>query len=464
MFMGPDDARLLTFSEDRFLTEYDVRQSIAAEELVMIRRFRYESSAKVLSAVWLSGSADGGAAPELLTCGSEFKLKTWHLDTLSITRTVVGPLLDGHPLRSLCPIPLLDADDKRPFIAFCTNGRTLGLQLLPFDGNAFRHVGMLAHPKSIRKLFALPDGKTLFTLGEKDSAIFVWDIRRQAVLDNFKRGGDGLMPFVQALPGGLKGWLFREMQDMFYYMQILSNSQDCPEEQTVSDSIPLSDVPDYLRGLGVFLSEFEENNLVLELSENRPQMVRHIRVMFGDLLMVYVNHRPAQGYQIEKLKHAMAYFSTSSLANRSDSKMRKSSRKSSNWYRDGEKTFVLDRDRLMDVCCNMGEKMGRLQAARYLVALLANAEDELTVEDILEGTDEPNSDEEEATERLLFNAPEVFNVQDFLEDVFGLDSTGMATENFGFSFLHMRHEDPGQVNEVFKNSPKVDFKDTTLSD
>jgi hypothetical protein len=55
-----------------------------------------------------------------------------------------------------------------------------------------------------------------------------------SVVDNhFFSGGSGLDPFFSLLPGGKQGWLIKEMQDMFFYMQILASGIGSADEKQV---------------------------------------------------------------------------------------------------------------------------------------------------------------------------------------------------------------------------------------
>lgn len=435
-FAGADVAsRLLTFAADRQLTEYDVVQSLAAGELVMVQRRTYDQTAWVTAALGIDAcpATSGG---DVLTFDSTMKVKCWHTDddepsSSMIRRTAVGPLLDGQPVRCACHIPRRAAADGDAFVAFATGGNLLGLHLLPFDGNAFRHVGMMAHPHGVCRMHAAADGRTLFTLGRNDYAIFEWRIRRRAVYECVQRGGAGLMPFCRALPGGRDGWLFREMQDLFYYMQILKRGCiDSPDEQTVAQALHLADVPDYLRGLGLFLSEFEAHNVLVELSDNRPEMAARVLVSFGDLVRVYVNHRPTRGYAMAELQAGIKSIAV------------------------GNKQ-LLDRDRLMALCCTKGEPMGRAEAARYLRALLSPDDGPpfLMVRS-QQQKDEAAGDKGQRLEakRLLAVLPEVFSVHDLLENMFGLETT--SEDVGGFSFLYGQCDDPGLINATLNNEPQ----------
>lgn len=69
-------------------------------------------------------------------------------------------------------------------------------------------------------------------------------------------GGTELEPFYCLLEGGKNGWLFQEIQDLFFYMQILQQENiDLPRR--VSDSINLTEVPHLVRTCGFYPSKFE---------------------------------------------------------------------------------------------------------------------------------------------------------------------------------------------------------------
>ncbi|KAF5290022.1 hypothetical protein FQR65_LT11688 [Abscondita terminalis] len=58
-------------------------------------------------------------------------------------------------------------------------------------------------------------------------------------------------PYYSLIEGGLDGWLFKEMQDLFYYMQILHQGENTVLPRIVSDYIPVSEFPDLMRAVGI---------------------------------------------------------------------------------------------------------------------------------------------------------------------------------------------------------------------
>lgn len=64
-------------------------------------------------------------------------------------------------------------------------------------------------------------------------------------------------PFYCLIEGGVNGWLFSEMKDLFYYMQILHQGENTVLPRVVSDRVPLVELPDLMRACGYYPSEFE---------------------------------------------------------------------------------------------------------------------------------------------------------------------------------------------------------------
>lgn len=73
----------------------------------------------------------------------------------------------------------------------------------------------------------------------------------------FDQGGKDLHPYYCLLEGGCDGWLFSEMNAIFYYMQILDKGEDSPLPRRVHDKVPIYVLPNLLRALGFFPSETE---------------------------------------------------------------------------------------------------------------------------------------------------------------------------------------------------------------
>lgn len=70
-------------------------------------------------------------------------------------------------------------------------------------------------------------------------------------------GGPGLDPYYSLIEGGRNGWLFHEMEDLFYYMQILTQGEDTATSRVVSNKIKIAQLPDLMRACGFYPTEFE---------------------------------------------------------------------------------------------------------------------------------------------------------------------------------------------------------------
>ncbi|ERL87120.1 hypothetical protein D910_04520, partial [Dendroctonus ponderosae] len=251
------------------------------------------------------------------------------------------------PTTSSNPPPLLNVlwqvlpQHHARYLVFITE-KYLGMQLLPADGNPFKYCGYLAHPHQVFGAgvaagdlltaswggqvgdFALShDGGFAFTYGAEDRSLLQWEVRPRAVELLSLIGGTELEPFYCLLEGGKSGWLFQEVQDLFFYMQILQQENiDLPRR--VSDTIQLSEIPELVRTCGFYPSHFEVGGLewrgrqpIEEGGFQLETMMMDIRyrdfdetglvrdeVSFVEFVRLFVNHRPAYGYSMERLREA----------------------------------------------------------------------------------------------------------------------------------------------------------------
>ena len=70
-------------------------------------------------------------------------------------------------------------------------------------------------------------------------------------------GGMGMTPFYDQLEGGREGELYRKLEDLVYYTQLVCQGEDLLERRTVSQTVPLHTVTDVLRAIGFFPTEKE---------------------------------------------------------------------------------------------------------------------------------------------------------------------------------------------------------------
>ncbi|KAJ8915077.1 hypothetical protein NQ315_014332 [Exocentrus adspersus] len=120
-----------------------------------------------------------------------------------------------------------------------------------------------------------PDGNHIFTFGAEDHCVLKWKIKHKAVELMHLLGGRELEPYYCLIEGGKNGWLFQEIKDLFYYMQILQQETiDFPRR--ISDTIDVTELPELVRTCGFYPSEFE----------------------------LFCNHKPVYGYPKDNIKRA----------------------------------------------------------------------------------------------------------------------------------------------------------------
>lgn len=70
-------------------------------------------------------------------------------------------------------------------------------------------------------------------------------------------GGEGLSPYYRLIRGGRKGWLIKEMEDLFYYAQILHQGENTTATRMVSEKVATKQIPNLMRAIGYYPSNEE---------------------------------------------------------------------------------------------------------------------------------------------------------------------------------------------------------------
>lgn len=257
---------------------------------------------------------------------------------------------------------------------------------------------MICHPRSIKKFKVLADKVHMLTLGHFDRSIFTWKIDPSIVVDQYQAGGTGLSAFCKALPGGHQGWLFKQMLDVFYYLQILANTKNTIEEHGIGDRLAIADVKHFMQAIGYFGTEFEMDNLLKEIAQNEPE---ETTIGFDQLVRLYINHRPVFGYSREKIEESVRKCAESMTVDSEEA------------LRHPPNQVLLDRDHLLTVCTTKGEPMSRFEMAQCFAILLHD-------EQIDPAIAAKHSDT--IAERYIQKTAEVFSVKDFMHEMLGLDS------------------------------------------
>lgn len=89
-------------------------------------------------------------------------------------------------------------------------------------------------------------------------------------------GGQDFEPFYCVIEGGKNGFLFQEMQDLFFYMQILHEGENSTLPRRVSDKLAISELPDLMRACGYYPTDFEvtqDSFLYTKFDNNNIQLI-----------------------------------------------------------------------------------------------------------------------------------------------------------------------------------------------
>ncbi|KYK63402.1 hypothetical protein TGPRC2_297380 [Toxoplasma gondii TgCatPRC2] len=210
-----------------------------------------------------------------------------------------------------------DEETEQHFLVFACAERLIGMIQKPLDGNPYKAISMVAHPKEIpavalERLKTKTSKEFLFTCGGTDFTICQWKLNPSVLMANVQRSGDGTQPFNQLIPGGAEGEFYRNMKDYFYYCQIRSEGERTTKSRKLDGTVPLTELANLLCAVGECPSHMDIQNLIAECEsrpvENRPAPSLELhraagdpkrRVSFEEFLQLYVNHRAviSAGYE-----------------------------------------------------------------------------------------------------------------------------------------------------------------------
>lgn len=188
------------------------------------------------------------------------------------------------------------------------SGNMIGLQFLPIDGNQFRSIGVIASFNPIQTIKMSEKSVFAFTHGSSDYSCHMWKINIDIVKKYFDSGGVGIEPFYRMFPNGKNGTWFKKIQSVFNYLKFLNKTRNEGTEIHDGDTIHINDVIDFMRGTGVFLTEFQFKNMLKEMEWSGIEFIT-----FEKLLKLYLNHKPVSKTKIEEFEMALKYFIHKSL-------------------------------------------------------------------------------------------------------------------------------------------------------
>ncbi|XP_076477524.1 LOW QUALITY PROTEIN: cilia- and flagella-associated protein 251 [Bombus vancouverensis nearcticus] len=301
--------RFFSVGEDRNLIEYDLKNSgpYPFPGLQIMNTYQIECEAIPLCLAWYPKL---GVEGFLMYSNSEYKYRLLNDITKTIRGTFLGPLCDT-PVKHFKVISGKEYKAGK-YMVFATN-KEIGLQILPFDGNPYKTLGMIGHPRKVSNICLSNDGNILFTFGHNDPCTLMWKIKCRSVDVLAHLGGKGLAPYYSLIDGGEKGWLINEMKHLFYYAQILHQGENVITPRLISDKVSTKEIPNLMRAVGYYPSNEEIEILMGEISYRDYAETGHLveEIKFEDFVKFYINHRPAFGISLHQIQEAFQVFANS---------------------------------------------------------------------------------------------------------------------------------------------------------
>jgi WD40 repeat protein len=350
---------LVSVAEDRTLVEYDLERSTVGTGVLLREPPKtIEQTAVPTAATWhplLGVGANRDFEDRIITANTDFKLVQWNADNKGCRRTSLGPTFGG-PITRMIPlvpegkgVPLEEGGDiggggaggslsaqsvegmsgglnpgtakmlvtKKPFVAYATAEKVVGLAKMPFDGNPAKTMGLIAHPGEVTAIAIAGDAGLLATAGGADQTVNLWSINTAVVdaaeaaslVGSGKEGGQSgpsVAPFVSMLEGGEGGEAHEELIDYFYFAQLRTEGEETTKPRQITGTVPLVEIPNLMRALGYYPSEREVSNMVNEVKYADFTTLGTVKevITLDEFIALYVNHRPVFGVNKAQIEQA----------------------------------------------------------------------------------------------------------------------------------------------------------------
>ena len=270
--------RLLSISRDRKLVEY-----VIEDKLKIHSQYKIEADAVPTCLIQYPSGRD--EEEFLLTANDKFKLRLFNQST-KLPRRITNTQKYDSPIKKLVSRP-----SNLPVVAFTTE-TSLGVMLLPIDGNPNREYAILANPGGVTG--AAAGISSVMTCGP--GIILSWKINDRSLDEHRIRGGLGMAPFYALLNDDE----FKLLQNVFYFCQLEAQGLETEGDRKVTRSIPLNKVADGVRALGWFPSELQIEELLTEIkfSQFHKTQEQATEVDLDDFIKLYLNHRPGNFHVI----------------------------------------------------------------------------------------------------------------------------------------------------------------------
>jgi len=238
----------------------------------------------------------------MVVANDHYKLRFVNMNTFECIKTVLSPTFGG-PINRMMHVPAFDGSQGNCMV-YSTHEKVIGLVQFPLDGNPNKTMGVIAHAGAISSMAVSHDGRYIITAGRDDYCVNLWSAH-PASLEKMRRlGGDGVEPFNAMVEGGRDGAFYQEMIDYFYYAQIKAQGEDTTAMRKITGEVPMEQVPDLLRALGVYPSEWDITDIRNEIQAMGDESAPKTAIDFEEFVRLYVNHRPVLGVSQDKILEA----------------------------------------------------------------------------------------------------------------------------------------------------------------
>lgn len=317
-------------------------------------------------------------------------MKLVDCNTGSILFTFLGPIFGA----SISHSKFFTKNDT-DFLVFVA-GNKLGVYLLPIDGNPYRAIGVIGSPYPLGNVCLSHDHTRAFSFGYGEQALSMWKFHEPAATCYFLSGGNGLEPYCSLLPSGKNGYLFQELLDMFYYIQILASGVNTIEERCVNEFIQVTEIVDFMRSVGFFPTGFQTKNMLRELELRGAD-----NITFEQLVVLYLNHKPIKGTRGQEIEKALVYF------------VRMFVEESDGTGRSGKYLKTISKKNIVKILTEFAETVDRKQAAMCLKELWLEKNEDRG-QDLKEGME--SIDDQDILKRL----PEKIDFNKFIDNLLGI--------------------------------------------
>ncbi|KAF5297677.1 hypothetical protein FQA39_LY12008 [Lamprigera yunnana] len=382
--------RLFSIGDDRKLQEYDLI-NCNLQDIVLNASERIEQSAIPISFMYHPPNAKGESS-YLFMCDNQYKFKIFNDTTFMCHKVALGPAYGCYEKSPVHMIQMLPKHDNKYLIY--ANDTAFGIQMFPPDGNPNKYIGIIGNPNKIIHFCSSNDGKYVFTIGVDDSSVLMWETNTSAVEKYYIKGGTSLEPYHCLIEGGMTGWLFKEMEDSFYYMQILHQGEHSVLPRKVSDYIPVVELPDLMRAVGFYPTEYEIETMIIDIKYRDFDITGKLKeeASFVEFIQLYVNYRLPHGVPIETLKSQFEVLCSAGV---------------------DPQFGTMDRDSFLSAICERGEIFARNKAHTCLTTLMHE-----------------NKSVWASSEEMDFSfLPSTINFDTFLKDMLGIDLNRQMVEH-----------------------------------